>query len=142
MFYVWIAMYVIAAIFSIILFVKVWKMTNDVRELKNKFVFETKRTVEIDRETLEQIRSNFLLGNVDYVKTLLINAFCNRIESSVRGIDGKVNTNNYPKSIRKYVEMLERQFEKIGEKLPESIAKMETFGDYFNMFTEDDFKLK
>ena len=37
-----------------------------------------------------------------------------------------------------YVKNLMKQYAKIGEDVPEYITKMETFGDYFGVFIEDD----
>lgn len=46
---------------------------------------------------------------------------------------------NLQKSIRTRVEALDKQFEKIGEELPEYIKQMNTYEDYFMLFTEKDF---
>ena len=54
-----------------------------------------------------------------------------------KGIDKK---EKMTQSIRPLVEKLQKQFDKIGEPIPQYISKMETYNDYFNMFSAEDFK--
>ena len=45
---------------------------------------------------------------------------------------------NLKESIRPYVENLQKQYDKIGEKLPVYIQRMECFGDYYKFFVKED----
>lgn len=137
-------------ILEIILFFKVWGMTNDIKALKkdhfNENGFETKD------QMARYLRRNLVLGNKENVKRILLQNF---IENVVHGY-GEFATGGYVKDengvdkwtsfreknlkepIRPYIENLQKQYAKIGEELPVYIQRMETFGDYFNLFVKEE----
>jgi hypothetical protein len=121
----------IAGILQIILFFKVWGMTNDIRELKKDHFCETDIETYYQKATFA--RKNLVLGRKEQVKSMLLKNFIHNIEQ---------NYINNEQSLRPYVDNLKAQFEKIGEKLPEYIDKMETFGDFYQLFSKDDFKVE
>jgi hypothetical protein len=121
----------IAGILQIILFFKVWGMTNDIRELKKDHFCETDIETYYQKATFA--RKNLVLGRKEQVKSMLLKNFIYNIEQ---------NYINKEQSLRPYVDNLKAQFEKIGEKLPEYIDKMETFDDYYQLFSKDDFKVE
>jgi hypothetical protein len=121
----------IAGILQIILFFKVWGMTNDIRELKKDHFCETDIETYYQKATFA--RKNLVLGRKEQVKSMLLKNFIHNIEQ---------NYINNEQSLRPYVDNLKAQFEKIGEELPEYIDKMETFGDYYQLFSKDDFKVE
>ena len=121
----------VAAILQIILFFKVWGMTNDVRALKRDHFSET--SIETLYQKAIFARKNLLLGKKENVKIMLLKNFIFNLEQ------------NYTKeedSIKPYVESLRKQFAKLGEELPEYINKLETFGDYHQLFTKADFQVE
>jgi hypothetical protein len=121
----------IAGILQIILFFKIWGMTNDIRELKKDHFCETDIETYYQKATFA--RKNLVLGRKEQVKSMLLKNFIHNIEQ---------NYINNEQSLRPYVDNLKAQFEKIGEKLPEYIDKMETFDDYYQLFSKDDFKVE
>lgn len=127
---------IVSYVLSIILFFKVWRMTNDVREIKKHFTIISSRTnIHIDDFT-EELRKNAILGNIDIAKKILLKNFYEDVQNKAESL----NRSEYKeKSIRPYVDNLRRQFGKIGEDIPDYIAKMETFADFFNLYVEKDF---
>ena len=121
----------IAGILQIILFFKIWGMTNDIKALKKDYFCET--DVETYYQKAYFARQNLILGRKDQVKSMLLKNFIRNMEQ---------NYVNNEQSLRPYIDNLKAQFEKIGEQLPEYIEKMETFGDYYQLFTKDDFKIE
>lgn len=137
-------------ILEIILFFKIWGMTNDVQALKKDHFCET--TFETKGQMARFLRKNLVLGNMDNVKRILLQNFIDNVEHGY----GELKTYGYVKdengndkwtsseeqnlkeSIRPYVENLQKQFEKIGEELPIYIQRMECFGDYYKMFVKED----
>lgn len=137
-------------ILEIILFFKIWGMTNDIRTLKKDYFHE-----KIDESyylMVKNLRKNLVLGNIDHVKKVLLTNFMDEImksygklplqgyEKDEKGQDHLVSyeEKNLRTPIVPYVEKLRKQFEKIGEPLPPYINKMATYGDFLNIFTKED----
>lgn len=78
------------------------------------------------------------MGNMDCAKRLLLRKFMRDVTDSYSNLPGN-STEKKQKSIRPYVENLQKQFEKIGEELPAYIKRMETYDDYNNFFVAEDF---
>ena len=137
-------------ILEIILFFKIWGMTNDVQALKKDHFCET--TFETKGQIARFLRKNLVLGNMDNVKRILLQNFIDNVEHGygelksygyVKDENGNdkwtsFEEQNLKESIRPYVENLQKQFEKIGEELPIYIQRMECFGDYYKMFVKED----
>ena len=118
----------IGGILEIILFFKIWGMTNNIKKLKMDHFSES--VPRNDYEKIAYLRRNLMLGKTDTVKQALILNFLENIAQ---------NYTNNNASIRPYVENLQKQFDKIGEELPVYISRINTFGDYYQLFTKDDF---
>lgn len=121
----------ITGILEIILFFKIWGMTNNIKALKKDHFNETK--LDSLTEKCDYLTKNLILGKKENVKTMLLMIFMQNLEKSY--------TSNKD-SIRPYVDNLKTQFDKIGEELPPYISKMETYGDYYHLFTAKDFKIE
>ena len=144
-------------ILEIILFFKIWGMTNDVRALKQDHFNEAKFATK--EETAGHLRRNLVLGNTENVRRILLQNFIDNVEMDyasmcragyVKDENGKdvwteseaMKEINLKKSIRPYVENLQKLYERIGEEIPVCIKNMETFGDYFNLVVKDDLEVK
>ena len=145
---------IVWGILEIILFFKIWGMTNDIKALKQDHFIQT--TNEISKSQLaNDIRKNLLLGDIDKVKKALLMNFADEIKHSywnlpTQGYEkdekGKSHMVSYKernlqKPIVSYVENLRKQFKKIGEPLPPYINYMATYGDFFNLFTKEDLEV-
>lgn len=141
---------IVWGILEIVLFFKIWGMTNNIRDLKkdhfNEMQFETKG------QMARYLRKNLVLGNMDNVKRILLQNFIDNVEHGygelknygyVKDENGNdkwtsFEEQNQKESIRPYVENLQKQYDKIGEQLPVYIQRMECFGDYYKIFVKED----
>ena len=144
----------IGGILEIILFFKIWGMTNDIRSLKNDHFKTTKFYGKYDMAVY--LRKNILLGNMEGVKQTLLKNFIDNVERGFEELKNQkragvaLGTEKYNKvdkevleeSIAPYVESLIRQYNKIGEEVPAYIVGMKTFEDYFTLFTSEDLIVK
>ncbi|MBP5366811.1 MAG: hypothetical protein J6Z01_00010 [Bacteroidales bacterium] len=147
-------LYIVFGIIGICLLVKIWGMTNDVKSIKSE-VLELRREVVkiknihrddgvpnvLSKEMVKNLRFNALLGNVEYVKRQLLDNFCAEVDKQIYDKTGKTDDSKLSNSIRPYVEMLEKQFNRIGETLPDYVKKMNTFSDYVNIVSLTDDKV-
>ena len=67
-------------ILEIILFFKIWGMTNDVQALKKDHFCET--TFETKGQMARYLRKNLVLGNMDNVKRILLQNFIDNVEDA------------------------------------------------------------
>lgn len=74
---------IVWGILEIILFFKIWGMTNDIKALKQDHFIQT--TNEISTSQLaNDIRKNLLLGDIDKVKKALLMNFADEIKHFYR----------------------------------------------------------
>lgn len=138
-------------ILEIILFFKIWGMTNDIKALKKDHFNET--AFESKDDLARYIRTNMLLGNMENVKKALLKNFINNVEQGYNNLptgeyatDDKGNkewvdldeTKKLNNSIVQYVNNLKLQYDKIGEEVPAYLLNMKTFKDYYMLFEEED----
>ena len=99
---------IVFGILQIILFFKIWNMTNDVRRLHNRFVGYSR----IDAKRY------FLAGDKEKAKEVLLNIFFDNIQER-----GYLNFDFYKKQ-------LEEDLAKTGEELPEEIKKLNSMQEF------------
>ncbi len=140
----------ICGILEIVLFFKIWGMTNNIKAIKEKSFNEGLSSNNID-VTISKLRHYIFLQDIETAKKILLDKFISEIENeysllprehydTIKGEYVDDEKYNLQKSIRTRVEALDKQFEKIGEGLPEYIKQMNTYEDYFMLFTEKDFE--
>ncbi len=130
----------VAAILNIILFFKLWGMTNDIRELK-KDHFDTHLPEDIP-QLRAYLRENFLLEDKVKVKRVLIQNFLDNINSKCNNSRSSyIDTTNpvLDTDITPYIQNLKKQLEKVNMDVPEPIQKMKTCRDYYELFKNEDF---
>jgi len=145
---------IIWGILEIILFFKIWGMTNDIKEMKkdhfNEIFFESKG------EMANYLRKNLVIGNMEKVKRVLLKNFMDNVERgyrelpayvSVKDDNGKekyinIEERNLNESITPYVDNLILQYGKIGEEVPVYIKRMKTFRDYYKLFVKEELTVK
>ena len=143
---------IVGGILEIILFFKIWGMTEDIRALK---IDHFSKTQFADKTQMAQyLRKNLVLGNKDEVKRILLQNFIDNVEEGYTqlGMDYKTDENgktvlahraeNLNKSIVPYVKNLMLQYAKIGEEVPKYIMGMETYLDYFTLFLKKDLEVE
>ncbi|MBQ7461842.1 MAG: hypothetical protein IJS63_06240 [Bacteroidaceae bacterium] len=141
---------IVWGVLEIMLFFKIWGMTNDIEALKKDYFNENH--FESRDDLIQYLRKNLVLGNIDKVKRILLRNFIENVEQGygelasygyVKDENGNdkwasFEEQNLKESIRPYVENLQKQFDKIGEELPVYIQRMQCFGDYFNVFVKEE----
>jgi hypothetical protein len=115
-------------VLNIFLFFKIWSMTNDVKNIKKEFCEEN---LVLDTQLASYVKKNLILGKKEIVKEALLRNFIRKVVLYTNGND----------SIRPYVDNLKKQFDKIGEEVPDYIERLQTYNDYDNLFTAADFKV-
>ena len=102
-------------ILQIILFFKLWKMTNDVHAIKeNKPV--DKNTPE---DTFWELRKYILLNNVEKAEEIVLAIFLNNVRKDIaaNGITGC--------NVEKWKAECQAYYKAIGKNIPESILKIQ-----------------
>lgn len=130
----------IGAILDIILFFKLWGMTNDIRALKNDH-FDTRMPEDIS-QLRAYLRENILLEDTVKVKRILIHQFLDNINTMCNNSRSSyIDTNNkvLDTDITPYVELLKKQLAKLNMDIPEPIKNMRTFRDYYEIFKNEEF---
>ena len=129
------------AVLNIILFFKLWGMTNDIRELK-KDHFDTHMPEDIP-QLRAYLRENYIMGDNAKVKRALIHEFLDNINSNCnisRSSYLDTNDSRLDTDITQYVERLKKQFAKVNLDIPKEILNLKTFRDYYELFKNEDFK--
>ena len=129
------------AVLNIILFFKLWGMTNDIRELK-KDHFDTRMPEDIP-QLRAYLRGNYIMGDNAKVKRALIHEFLDNINSNCnisRSSYLYTNDSRLDTDITQYVERLKKQFAKVNLDIPKEILNLKTFRDYYELFKNEDFK--
>ena len=128
----------IGAILDIILFFKLWGMTNDIRELK-KDHFDNHMPEDVP-QLRAYLREHYFLGDKDKVKRALIldfldnlNIKCNSSRSSYLEADNPTLDTDITK--------LKIQFAKVNLDVPSEILNLKTFRDYYELFKNEDFHI-
>lgn len=105
--------------FNIALFVKVWKMTNDVRKLRNHFTWPPSEHKDFE------IRKSLLMGDKEKAKGIILNDFIARVSNTQSDEPGK---------FKKLKEKFVADLAKIGCEVPEGVDKLQSSRDFFNLF--------
>lgn len=123
-----------ASVLQIILFFKVWMMTDDVKKLREKFTSPGGSNFNFE------IRKLLMSGENENAKELLINRFYVNIAGlNYSGIDSsdfnyeqiKKNTDA---DFTKIKEALEKDLKQIGYELPENIRQMKSGNEFYCLF--------
>lgn len=128
-------------ILSLILFFKVWGMTNDVRRMTQDHFGELQPPKGMEGDFL---RRNLIMGNTDIVRKSLLAQFIDEITTSFEQmIPGQFEEDkgwedyrekNLQKSIAPQVQNLKKQFDAINQPLPKFLTDMKTYNDFFSLF--------
>ncbi|MBR0275997.1 MAG: hypothetical protein IJQ76_07295 [Prevotella sp.] len=137
---------IIWGILNIILFFKLWGMTNDVNILKEELIGKT--TFNNRSEKVVFLWKSLVEGKTDRVKRELLKNFVVNVKTAygkipsgdyVKQEDGSTKWVDYKEkkmntSIRPYVENLMMQYARFDAEVPAYIKRMQTFGDFYNIF--------
>lgn len=111
---------IVAGLLQVILFFKLWSMTNNVQKIKNGLkLFEFEEGFEYN----SKIKRFLLLGNKAEARELMINRFISQVKERYQ-TDSIIDKKNE----------LQLDLELIGEKLPKVIECLYLASDYNNLF--------
>lgn len=137
---------IIGGILEIVLFFKIWGMTDNVKLVKDFLIKENVLTLN-DKETASKIRKYYVMDDKEQCKRILLSRFMDIIESYDHYVKNKDGSFTWVKgvganeSIQPYIDSLKKQFDKIGEKVPSFILNMKTVEDFYNLFSKSDLKI-
>ena len=130
-------------ILSLILFFKIWGMTNDVHRLTQEHFGELQLPKGDEAAFL---RRHLIMGNTDIVRKTLLAQFVDEITTSYYQMPsgeyvlekGWVDNtaDNLQKSIAPQVQNLKKQFDAIGQPLPKFLTDMKTYNDFLSLFAD------
>ena len=106
-------LFIIFGILQIILFFKLWVMTNDISKLRDHFFPVS--------DFSYNMRKLLLLGDKEKARELIINKFFDRLVNGDYTFDEAKNN-------------IKDEFDKIGEKLPEQIENLNSKDDFYSLF--------
>lgn len=112
------------SILQIILFFKLWEMTNNVKRINNKI----ERTC--DTNLLWEIRKSILKGDIRRAENLLSDEFVNDLRQLLR--DNNHLTEN---SIAELKTDYAKYYAQLGVSLPDSIKRIKSKEDFYKVFT-------
>lgn len=123
-----------AAILQIILFFKVWEMTNDVRKLREKYASSKGASFNFE------IRKLLASGKKEQAKELLLNRFYNSIESlNYAGLEKSESryeqiVKNIDDDFMKLKSELEKNLSAIGMEMPDNLKRMKSGNEFYELF--------
>ena len=119
-----------AAVLQIILFFKVWAMTNDVRSLREKHAPTS--------EFYFEMRKLLALGEKEKAKEKLLNWFFKAIKNLNYKNIGHEGLEEKRKSVdvgfMQIKKELEKDFKQIGEELPDNIKNMRSGNEFYELY--------
>ncbi|MBQ9356192.1 MAG: hypothetical protein IJT98_02735 [Prevotella sp.] len=134
-----------AAVLQIILFFKIWGMTNNVKALTLDHF--SAKTFQSDDELARFIRQNYLAGNHEAVAAALQQHLFTQVERGYarelakkkeKGLTEDESREEVMKMpIGHMVSKLEPLYDKIGATIPSRIRNLHTYDDYFIFTTEN-----
>ncbi len=122
-------LYLICGVLSVVLFFKIWGMTNDVRAMRKSFLLgQAVGTNEEDFQKL--VRRCRLLGNDDKVAELLIDRFCYQAQ---RALKDHTEAEWLSESIEGEIAELEFKLSQVEQPLPPVFKSLKTLGDFHEL---------
>lgn len=115
---------IIFGILQIILFFKLWEMTNNVKRINNKI--EKKCGTDL----IWEIRKSILKGDKKKAENLLLDEFVNDLRQLLRE-----NNHLTEDDITELKTDYAKYYEQLGGKLPESIQNIKSKEDFYKVFT-------
>ena len=107
---------VVAIVLGVILFFKIWRMTNDVKALRDKFDANTNQN---------SINKAYLLGANEELRNLILDDFFKEMATKFQ-LDNK----NYEQAFKKARTRLGERLSKIGEGMPERLNNLQSGKDF------------
>lgn len=125
---------IVVSILQIILFFKIWGMTNNVKSILSRI---QNSDAPIDKTDLaRKIRKEVVCGNKETAKNLILQNFYSLVIGRYYN-----SASSKSDSIEEIVAKLKTQLDKIDTELPKEISLLKTYDDFFSIITSDDLKM-
>lgn len=128
----------IGAILYLILFFKIWGMTNNVRRIKEKMIPCNEETAG------EQITRLHIMGKDDECERIILSKFYFNLKNELFACKYRCynDTKQYQalleKPITPFTDVVEKLYQKIGREVPSHIKSLKTYGDFEKMVISTD----
>lgn len=136
----------IAGVLQIILFFKIWGMTNDIRELKKDHFASYRRNFDDAQNLRAYLCERVVLDDKANLKRALLQNFIDKIWKKTgfkfRSVYLSENDKAMEIDITPEVELLKNQFAKVNMEVPEAVLNMKTYGDFYQYFKLNEFTIK
>ena len=132
----------IATILGIILFFKVWGMTNDISALKKYYCVSTGVDASKRRSYICEC---VVLDDKANLKRALLQNFIDKINNKcnpAKNVYLSESDKQMSFDITPEVEMLKNQFAKVNMEVPEAVLNMKTCGDFYQFFKLSELTIK
>lgn len=120
----------VVAILQIILFFKLWGMTNDVKRIKEKMI------PSLSESITEELNILHLMGKDDECEELILRDFYHKLLESVRQAKSRLLEDTYAtqidKPIAEVIEVVAKQYAFIGREMPDAIKNLKTYKDFLD----------
>ena len=125
-----VALVIIWVILNIILFFKIWGMTNDVNRIKEKMIPCNQDTMD------EQITRLHVIGKDDECEKIILSKFYSDLKSELFAFQYRCHNDKkqylamLDKPITPYTDVVEKLYQKINREVPSHITNLKTYGDF------------
>ena len=129
---------VVFGVLQIILFFKVWGMTNNVKMIKDNL---TQDDSLIDDSVESKVCFHLLQGDKETAKRLIITQFVKAIDEAYTEmlIQGTNPDKFFEIDLTPLVKEFKKRMQSVGMELPAEIAQLKTIGDYYNLYNPECF---
>ena len=127
----------IGTILQIILFFKIWGMTNDVKHIKDKIVPNSSDGIS------EELNVLHFMGKDDECEQIILKEFYRTLSDRLNWAKSNLLEDSYDKaideSISKFTDVVAKQYKNIGREMPDLLKGLKTYRDFINLrITEKD----
>ena len=126
-------LFLVFGVLQIILFFKVWGMTNNVKRIKDGLA--QKGTIG-EGSVDEKVRLQLLLGNKEDARRILLVQMAQAIDKVYDKllVNGSQADAIYEQDITPVVDEFKARMQEIGMEMPAQAAQIKTIGDYYNLY--------
>lgn len=120
----------VVAILQIILFFKIWGMTNDVKRIKEKMI------PKLSESITEELNILHLMGKDDECEELILRDFYHKLSECLHRAKSRLMLSAYnsqiDKPIAEVIEVVAKQYAFIGREMPDAIKNLKTYRDFLD----------
>lgn len=124
----------VLTILNIILFFKLWGMTNNVKRIKEKIVANS------SDDLTEELNTLHFMGKDKECEDIILREFYSTLCDKLDWAKGNMLEDHYSEKIdepiTKFTDVVAKQYKKIGREIPDMIKNMKTYRDFLNQRIE------